>query len=249
MDHPIGQRILHHLEEVATLRHSRQGTPGLQERAHAVKQFQHERFRQTYSDLAAQARYALATRFFLDELYGPGDFTRRDAQFARIVPKLVKLFPQQVVETVGELAELHALTERLDTAMARQMGDGAMSAAGYVGAWQSVGEEASRRRQIDLVLGIGRDLETFTRMPLLMTSLRIMRGPARAAGLSDLQHFLETGLGAFREMRGSHEFLGVVGQREIALSDRLFQPDAVACVAQGPQAGDPLGQLPLMRHG
>ena len=36
--------------------------------------------------LQGDARYAGAARFFLDELYGPGDFSQRDAQFARVVP-------------------------------------------------------------------------------------------------------------------------------------------------------------------
>lgn len=62
-------------------------------------------------------RYGAASRFFLDELYGPIDFTQRDHQFARVVPALVKLFPWQIVDTVGALAALHALSEALDTQM------------------------------------------------------------------------------------------------------------------------------------
>ena len=46
----------------------------------------------------------------LDELYGPQDFSDRDAQFARVVPALVRLFPQELVETVAVLARLHALS-------------------------------------------------------------------------------------------------------------------------------------------
>ncbi len=60
-----------------------------------------------------------AARFFLDDLYGPEDFTRRDEQFARVVPGLVRLFPQEIVGTVISLGELHALSEQFDTAMAR----------------------------------------------------------------------------------------------------------------------------------
>ena len=67
----------------------------------ALKAYQQQRFSRTYADLLASSRYAAASRFFLDELYGPQDFSDRDAQFARVVPALVRLFPQELVETVA----------------------------------------------------------------------------------------------------------------------------------------------------
>lgn len=252
MDHPDGQRILEYLQVVNGQRDLRCLTPGLQDRAEAIKRFQHARFQRTYEDLARQSRYALATRFFLDELYGPGDYGPRDAQFARIVPKLVNLFPASVVATVRDLAELHALTESLDTRMAQGLASSQISRLDYVTAWQQTGSPEARARQIDLVVAIGRDLDEFTRKPLLMTSLKMMRGPARAAGLSDLQRFLEAGLTAFREMRGAGEFLACIALRERNLCERLFDPQAPGALAAPGASGeaglpgqDPLGQLPL----
>jgi hypothetical protein len=245
MDHPEGQRILDWLQVVATQRELRRATPDLQERAEAIKRFQHARFQRTYDDLSRQPRYAQATHFFLDELYGPGDFGPRDAQFARIVPKLVSLFPAGVVATVRDLAELHALTETLDTRMAEQLHSNRLTRLDYVTAWQQTGSLPSRTRQIDLVVAIGRDLDEFTRKPLLMTSLKMMRGPARAAGLSELQRFLEAGLKAFRDMRGAGDFLGCIGLRERNLCERLFDPQALSVLVAEPQQQDPLGQLPL----
>ena len=84
-----------------------------------VKRYQHRRFQHTYADLLASPRYARSARFFLDDLYGPEDFTRRDEQFARVVPGLMRLFPRELVGTVMSLGELHALSEQFDTAMAR----------------------------------------------------------------------------------------------------------------------------------
>ena len=74
--------------------------PELQAKVLLLKAFQRQRFARTYEDLLDTPRYGAAARFFLDELYGPTDFTRRDAQFARVVPALVRLFPPEVVETV-----------------------------------------------------------------------------------------------------------------------------------------------------
>ena len=83
-----------------------------------LKGYQQQRFANTYADLLANPRYAKATDFFLQELYGPGDFSKRDSQFVRVVPALTKLFPAEVVVTVAKLARLHAISETLDMKMA-----------------------------------------------------------------------------------------------------------------------------------
>jgi hypothetical protein len=101
-------------------------------------------------------------------------------------------------------------------------GETLLSGLGYQRLWQRVGEPASRHRQIDLMLQIGSALDRYTRNPLLRHSLKLMRGPARAAGLDTLQAFLEAGFETFREMRGADEFLRTVASRERALADALF---------------------------
>jgi len=54
----------------------------------------------------------------------------------------------------------------------------------------------------------------------------LMRGPARAAGLSDLQVFLEEGFDTFRAMRGAGEFIRIVDEREHTLVKMLFDDQA-----------------------
>jgi hypothetical protein len=246
---PEAQSILRHLRTVEAERARRSSNAGLSARVEAVKRYQHARFAKTYSDLLAQPRYARAARFFLEELYGPHDFTERDAQFARIVPGLVRLFPHDIVTTVRALAELHAISERLDSVLAGALPDEELGAPGYVRAWQATGEPVLRQRQIDLMLEIGRALDRYTRNPLLRHSLRMMRGPAHAAGLGALQTFLESGFDTFRGMRGAAEFLHTVATRERALCEALFaaSPDALRNAAGGAAcAADAalLGQLP-----
>jgi hypothetical protein len=107
----------------------------------------------------------------------------------------------------------------------------------YVRAWQATGQPAAREEQIVLTLAVGRSLDQLTRKALLRHSLHLMRGPARAAGLGALQHFLESGFDTFRAMGGAQDFLACVGQRERSLADALFRPGAET----DPQA---LGQLP-----
>jgi hypothetical protein len=217
-----GEKILHCLQEVAGQRRLRGVDPQLAARVHEVKRFQHERFRQTYADLLADPRYTRAAQFFLDDIYGPEDFVQRDAQFVRIVPGLVRLFPADIVGTVMSLAELHALSERLDTDMGRAIGDGTLGGAEYGRAWRAVAAPAERERQVALMLQVGEALDRYTRNPLLRHSLRVMRGPAQAAGVGALQTFLERGFDTFRELRGAREFLDFVATRERALASKLF---------------------------
>lgn len=220
-------RILEGLRAVAAERQARVADPALAAGVAAIKHYQHARFGVTYADLMAQPRYASAAEFFLTDLYGPADFTDRDAQFARIVPALVRLFPSHIVDTVSELAELHALSERLDTAMARARaaaggGSAAPDGAEYGRAWRAVGEPALRERQIALMVSVGQALDRYTRSRLLRQSLRLMRGPAAAAGLSALQGFLERGFDTFRDMDGAEVFLSTIAARERALAAALF---------------------------
>ena len=192
------------------------------DRVHAVKQFQHARFAQTYADLQSEASHAKATAFFLEDIYSSADFSERDAQFARIVPALVRLFPRDIVATVAQLAELHALSERLDTAVARQLSGTQVLSASYSAAWRAVGEPPSRQRQIELMLAVGLALNRYTRKPLWRQSLKLMRGPAQAAGLGALQQMLERGFDTFRGLDNAKEFLDTIKRRESELARRLF---------------------------
>lgn len=216
------QAILELLRRVDEQRVQRAADPVLAARVHAVKHYQHERFQHTYADLLAQPRYAKATRFFLEELYGPVDFTRRDTQFKRVVPALVRLFPREVVLTVQTLGELHALSEELDSAMGRAVPAGPVDLAGYIAAWQAVGRPADREAQIVLMRRVADALDVYTRNPLLRHSLRLMRTPARLAGLPELQAFLEAGFDTFGAMHGAKDFLDTVVGRERALAAWLF---------------------------
>lgn len=215
--------ILDALTEVQRERVRRLAEPALGRAVQQIKAYQHRRFAHTYADLLLHPRYAAAASFFLEELYGPRDFSHRDAQFAKVVPAMVRLFPRDTVETVYRLAQLHALSERMDSLMGRALGEVNVEKFSYFQAWQVVGDEPARERQIELLLGIGRTLDRLTRKPLLRRTLHLMRGPAQAAGLGQLQQFLERGFDTFKAMEGADEFLSMVGTRERALASALFR--------------------------
>ena len=183
-------------------------------------------------------RFGPAARFFLEELYSDQDYSERDAQFAKIAGALQRVFPEQVAATAVALAELHALTEELDHAMGAAWCAVGPAAAGgdagrYIDAWRQVGRRAEREAQLRVVIGIGKDMAKLTRTPGLRLLLKMMRGPASAAGLSSLQHFLEAGFDTFaslsRQPQGAETFLRTIEEREAALIALLFDAAPVAC--------------------
>lgn len=233
------EHILSNLRMVDAERARRSATLGLAERVVALKHYQQRRFAMTYGDLLHSPRYGSAAKFFLSELYGPTDFSERDAQFGRVVPALVRLFPRDIVETVATLGALHALSERLDTEMALCLPEDGVHPNSYLVAWKGCGDVASRERQIVLTLQIGSAIDGFARKPLLRRTLQLMRGPAHVAGLTQLQEFLERGFNAFQAMHGASEFLQVISTREREFAALLFNAQA-----DSPQERAVLARLP-----
>lgn len=220
---------------VQALRANRSGQMPLMAAVARIKGLQAQRFRGTYPDLLREGRYQGAARFFLQELYSETDFAQRDEQFARIATPLERMFPQAVVLTAQALAMLHAQTEQLDDAMARQWlltPPADTDAQRYAAAWRAVAARQARRDQLSQVLHLGRDLDRLTRTLGLRQMLKMMRGPAALAGLSGLQDFLEDGFDAFASMRGANAFLEIIDQRESAWLSTLFDDAPVACATK-----------------
>jgi hypothetical protein len=220
-----------HIARVGDLRAQARAT-GLQSAVEEIKELQARRFRATYADFLAHPRYSPATRFFLDELYGVHDFARRDAQFARIAGALERLFPAAVAQLAVDLSETHALTEVLDHRLATHWLalDASLTASTrYISAWRQTGDRASRDRQLAVVQHMGLELQRLTRMKTLRVGLRMMRNPARAAGLDALQHFLESGFDAFAALGDAEPFLQTIRQREAGWVVALFDDEVEAC--------------------
>lgn len=207
--------------------------------------WQARRLRATYADLEATPRYAVAMQFFAADLYGGADFAQRDADLVRVVPAMRRVLPVNVIETVAVAVELNALSQDLDRAMvdelrtdARRYRD-AFGVADYCAAYRRVGRYDWRERQIRLIGHVGVSLDRFVRKPMVRGALTVMRKPARLAGLSALQDFLERGFAAFAQMRGAAEFLATIQSRETLIheaiaggSDAPF-PDPMAAAPEG----------------
>lgn len=212
------------LARVARLHAERRANPILAGALERVADWQARRLRATYADLAAQPRYLPAIEFFETDLYGGGDFARRDADLARVMPVMSRMLPAGVIATVGKAVELNALSQELDRLLLARLPrpDGRFTVAEYCQAFRRMGRIAERERQIDLIGEIGGALDHYVDRPLIHGALRMMRQPARLAGLEALQHFLERGVTAFRRMHGAEVFLATIAARERALVQTIF---------------------------
>jgi hypothetical protein len=188
----------------------------------AVRIWQNQRFARTYADLSRNPRYRAAVEFFLRELYGDADITARDADMARVLPLMIKLLPAVALQTVRDALAFEAHSERLDTELARHLGNRPLDEISYGEAFRACGRREQREQQVRCVNQVGTALDRTTRWPLIGTTLKLMRAPARAAGLEKLQEFLEGGYTAFKQMRGAEEFLATIAKRETAIVERLF---------------------------
>lgn len=220
-DKSAAQELRHHLESLKALR-GRDAVSGAPPRLPELKSWQARRLATTYRDLPETPRYRAATAFFLDDLYGSKDFSGRDAGMLRIYPVMVRTLPAGAVETAALAIEVDALSESLDHRLAAALAGARLDDASYAAAYRASSTPAERERQIALIQAVGVRLDRLVKKPLIFGTLKLMRRPARMAGLEELQSFLERGFRAFREMGGADEFLRIIGARERRIASRIF---------------------------
>lgn len=216
--------LVRELARVQRLHDERRGNPILAGALERLADWQARRLRMTYADLAVDPRYAAAIQFFQNDLYGSADYSRRDADLARVVPMMVKMLPDSVIATAAAAVELNALSQELDRVLLARLprADASFTVPEYCKAYRRASNFPLRKRQIRLISEIGTSLDQAVRKPLVGTALTMMRQPARLAGLGALQDFLERGFGSFRGMRGAREFLAIVDERESQICDAII---------------------------
>lgn len=218
------------ITEASDLRRAAAADPALGQRRAALREWQAARLARTHADLLASQRYGAAAAFFLSDLYGPKDFGERDAELERILPLMTTMLPVSGLRTLLLAIEVDALSERLDAAMVGALGEQLDSPGlgdeAYAAAYRAVGDQPGRETQIRLIGETGEALDAFAQKPFVRMALKMMHGPAKMAGLGELQAFLERGFDAFRTMRDASEFLDFIVSRERAFSAALFSGSA-----------------------
>lgn len=219
-------QLVRQLELARSQHEERAASPELAARLDQLAAWQAARLSATYADLAQQERYAPAIEFFQSDLYGAGDYSRRDADLARVVPIMTHVLPESVIRTVAGAMELSVLSHDLDRRMlGRLAARSRLSVAAYCDAFRALANRNEREHQIALIVEIGRALDRYVNKPLVASTLAAMRHPARAAGLGALQAFLERGFAAFGHMGGARTFLATIQSRETELMNAIFAGD------------------------
>jgi hypothetical protein len=198
-----------------------------------LRHWQAQRLRTAFARFLDDPSRRPAAEFFLTDVYGDHDFSRRDADIARVLPAMQKLLPAALLATVADAIELGALTQALDLRMAECLRDlaprrSALDMALYGRAYRECGLPRLRARQIALIAEVGNGLAQALRMPGVATLLRLSRMPARAAGLSELQGFLERGFDAFAALGDATRFLEEIRREETRFSRELFRGQSQA---------------------
>ena len=192
-----------------------------------LRRWQAARLKTSFRHFLHDAQRAPAAEFFLSDVYGDRDFTRRDADIARVVPMMRKLLPKTLLATVADAIELGTITHALDLDMAEALESLAprrrrLDDALYGEAYREVGQETLRRRQIALIGRVGRGFGKALQMRGVAALLAFSRGPAKLAGLGELQGFLERGYAAFESLDDAASFVDEIERDEGEVSRRLF---------------------------
>ncbi|HRN61092.1 MAG TPA: hypothetical protein PLF73_01350 [Luteimonas sp.] len=222
----IGRQLARHQALHDPVREPRNGLRWLPE----LRRWQAERLQRSFRHFLHDPQRAPAAEFFLSDVYGERDFTRRDADIARVIPMMRRLLPDKLLATVADAIELGALTHELDLAMAEALGWNApgrrrLDAALYGEAYRAVGQAQVRQRQIALIGRVGRGFGRALQMRGVAALLAFSRGPAKLAGLSELQGFLERGYAAFESLEDPDAFVAEIERDEGLASQRLFDGD------------------------
>ncbi len=226
------------LERKARLNSRLTARPPLAARLRELRAWQSERLARTYADLRADPQTERAVGFFLSDLYGPQDFTRRDAELTRAWGLLRRTLPPFTLKVLTLAIELQVLSEELDLGVAEHLPPGAITAESYACAYRATGRSEARRRQIEILVEVGRRLARAVRMPIVALALRAARAPAHMAGFGLLQDFLERGFAAFARMPSAAPLLTAIREREAAFMASLLEE--ARC---GPAAADASGAL------
>ncbi|MBF6024741.1 FFLEELY motif protein [Lysobacter niastensis] len=195
-----------------------------------LRRWQTQRLEASFDRFLRDPRRRPAAQFFLTDVYNDNDFSRRDADIAKVLPMMQRLLPGALLATVADAIELGLLTHALDLRMAQVLEEIApdrrrLDAVLYAEVYRRCGLPRLRGHQVALLAKVGIDLGRAMRLPGVSMLLKLSRGPARAAGLEELQGFLERGFAAFGALGDAGAFIAEIEADEREVLRRLFAGD------------------------
>ncbi len=196
-----------------------------------LRRFQSQRLARTHADLLASPRFGPAAQFFLSDVYGPRDFSQRDADMQRFYDGVRKVLPERAVAVLADVVNLSALTNELDDQLIHALVDelgvtDTITLEQYAAAYRICDNYAERLHQLKLIEEIGRGIDRMIKIPFIAIALRLAHTPAVLAGWGELQGYLERGFSAFKHMKGADDFMNAITGRETRILDAIFANEA-----------------------
>lgn len=213
--------IIQHLQHCDEQREQARAS-GLLTQVLALQAWQCKRLLLSHNDLMAQKRFQAAMQFFVDELYGPKDFSQRDQDVAKVVPKMAKLLPDKALHSLESALHLNDLSMQLDIQLSQQLDGRKIDRDSYLAAYRACDNQPLRQQQIDFIQVLGEDLAEVVHIKGISTLLFLSRKPAKLAGVASLHDFIEKGFKAFKKIGQVEDFLHPVIERERLLMNTMF---------------------------
>jgi hypothetical protein len=224
--------IIQHLQHCDEQREQARAS-GLLPQVLALQAWQCKRLLLSHNDLMVQKRFQAAMQFFVDELYGPKDFSQRDQDVAKVVPKMAKLLPDKALHSLESALHLNDLSMQLDIQLSQQLDGKDIDRDTYFAAYRACNNQALRQQQIGFIQVLGEDLAEVVHIKGISTLLFLSRKPAKIAGVSSLHEFIEDGFKAFKKIGRVEDFLGPVIERERLLMLAMFSSQSSNPLPEG----------------
>jgi hypothetical protein len=218
------KQIIRHLHGISTMQEIAEKA-GLMPSIRAVQAWQCKRLLVSHQEMYQQKRFKPAVEFFINELYGPNDFSQRDQDIARIVPKMSKFLPEKALQSLASALHLNTLSFELDFDLAKQLVGVDISRDSYAKAYVNCDNLSTRQQQIDYIRTLGNDLADVVKMKGISSLLFISRKPAKMAGVLALHEFLDKGFKSFKNLGNVEDFITPVVNKEHEIMQQLANPN------------------------
>lgn len=215
------EHIIQHLQATEQM-HTLIIQQNLTEAIRELQTWQTKRLLITHEDLWHSKRFKPAMQFFVDELYGPKDFSQRDIELARVVPKMAKVLPNKGLVSLEAALKLNCLSLELDIALIQKLGSEKINRNNYFDCYRQSDNQSKREDQIQLLENLGLDLAQVVKISGISAILMLSRKPAKITGVKSLHEFLEKGFKSFKKLGEVHDFIDPIINREREIMRALF---------------------------
>lgn len=193
----------------------------------SVQAWQKNRIAGTYRRLLTHEAFGQATRFVLEEAYAGPDHDALIGDIERVVPHVVRLFPEPLVKTAVDILALNTLTLALDIELSQSLLDHkvlpeAVNTAIYEQAYCALDNFSKRYEQLTLMRALGDSVEHYLGSQWVYAAFKVTKLPAKALGLQALVNFMQRGFEAIHQLPiPATDLVNLIVDTEQGYVDRL----------------------------